>query len=71
MSCSTILLSYYQQIVNDEKTSFVNRFSFSTNNTSKNSNANIKNPLLSPQISNNSPKKDHKHLSLNILDFGK
>ena len=75
MSCSTILSSYYQQIVNDEKTTFVNRFSstssFSTNNTSKNLNANLKNPLLSPQISNNSPKKDHKHLSLNIFDFGK
>ena len=25
MSCSTILSSYYQQIVNDEKTTFVNR----------------------------------------------
>ena len=75
MSCSRILSSYYEQIVNDEKTIINNRLfsnsSIPANNSSKNLIGNLKNSNFSPQISSNDPKKDKKHLSLNILDFGK
>ena len=76
MSCSRILLSYYEQIISDEKTMINNRFSSNSsimpaNNSSKNLVANQRNANFSPQVSYNGVKKERKPLSLNILDFGK